>query len=61
MEELTQLPPFVHTQRCVRMSDHSESQHQLREAGHHLSAYIPYGYRDAAILLHPGVMEFPSK
>ena len=53
MEELVQLPPFMYAQHNVRMSAHSESQCQLREAGRHLPTYVLYGYGDAAILLQP--------
>ena len=48
---------LAYNQHGVSMSDHSESQHQLREAGHNLPAYVMYGYGDPAILLHPQVVE----
>ena len=47
---IIQPPPLVYYQHGVMMLYHSESS-QLRKAGRHLLAYVPYGYGDAAILL----------
>ena len=57
MEKSIQLSPYVYTHHDVRISAHSESQRQLREADCHLPTYVLYGYGDTALFLHAQVVE----